>query len=153
MAVNPTRKLNVTLYDQSSELATMSANRATPDDLGEGLPTVLTAFLTAAAAIIDWDATDIKAVSANESRRVTNDVLGVGNREDKWLFNMQDATTLAPYSAEVPCRTGGIALVAGTDLLPEATVATFRTSAEALFLSPDGNVGNLLNVQLIGRRS
>lgn len=152
MAVNPTYKLTTTLYDQSGELASMSANRASADSLAT-VPTVLTDWITAATAIIDWGAGDIRNISQNATRRVSNDLLGVGNREDKWLFHFQDATTLAPYKVEVPCRTGGIATTPGTDFLPEATVATFRTESEALFLSPDGNAGNLLYVELIGRNS
>ena len=153
MAVNPVTKLTVTAYDQSSELASFSANRAVADDLSAGLPIVLTDFLTACAPYIDIGAGDIKSVSANTTRRVSNDVQGVGNREDKWLLAFQDATTLVPYNQEVPMRAGGIATTPGTDLLPEAAVAAFRTQAEALFLSPDGNAGNLLYVFLIGRRS
>ncbi len=152
MAVNPSFKMTVTLYDQSSEIASMSANRASADSLAT-FPAVLQDFIDDAAAIIDWDETDVKSVSSNATRRVTNDLLGVGNREDKWLFQFQDATTLAPYNVEVPCRTGGVDTVSGTDFLPEAVVAVFRDSAEALFRSPDGNAGNLLTVQLIGRRS
>lgn len=153
MAVNPSYTLKTTLYDQSSELGSFQANRPAIDDLDESLPTVLTAFITAIAGIVDFGATDLHRVSANSTRRVTNDKDGVGNREDKWLFLMQDTVTLAPYSAEIPMRSGGIATVPGTDMLPEATVATFRTQAEALFYSPDGNAGNLLQVMLIGRRS
>jgi len=153
MAVNPTIKLTATMYDQSGELATLVANRDAIDDLSAGLPAELTAWITAVTAIVDFGAGDLKAVSANESRRVSNDLLGVGNREDKWLFHFQDATTLAPYKVEVPLRTGGIDTTPGTDFLPEATVATFRTASQALFFSPDGNAGNLLYVELVGRRS
>lgn len=153
MAVNPTNKTTVTMYDQSSELTSLVANRPATDDLSAGLPTALTDFITAVAPIVDFDAGDIKSVSSNASRRVSNDVQGVGNREDKWLMAFQDASTLAPYNVELPMRSGGIATEAGSDLLPETTVATFRASAEAWFYSPDGNAGNLLYVYLIGRRS
>lgn len=153
MAVNPSYTLTSTMYDQSSELASLRANVSAAVDLSAGLPAILTDFITAAAAIIDFDATDLKNVKSTASRRVTNDTDGVGNREDKWLFRFQDATTLAPYNVEVPLRTGGVALTPGTDKLPEAVVTTFRTEAQALFLSPDGNAGNLLEVILIGRRN
>lgn len=156
MATNPSVKLTVTLFDQSGEIGSFVANRDAPDDLDAGLPAELTAFITAisvTAPIVDFTAGDIKQVSANSSRRVSNDLLGVGNREDKWLLHFQDATTLAPYKAEIPMRTGGIATTPGTDFLPEASVALFRTSAQNLFFSPDGNAGNLLYVELIGRRS
>lgn len=152
MAVNPSFKMTVTLYDQSSEIASMSANRASADSLAT-FPTVLQDFITAISPVIAWDEADVKSISSNATRRVTNDLLGVGNREDKWLLQFQDVVTLAPYNAEVPCRAGSIATTPGTDFLPEVTVNTFRTEAEALFRSPDGNAGNLLTVQLIGRRS
>lgn len=153
MAVNPANKLTISMYDQSGEPTSFVANRATPDDLSAGLPTALTAFLTAVDPYVDFNATTITKVSANAGRRVSNDKIGTGNREDKWLFNFQDDTTLAPYSVEIPLRTGGQILVPGTDFLAEGSVDAFRTEAEALFLSPDGNAGSLLTVQLIGRRS
>lgn len=153
MASNPQDKMTVTMYDQSSEIGSFSANRPSPDDLGEGLPDVLTDFITAITAVVDFTAADIHRVTANSTRRVTNDKLGVGNREDKWLLNFQDTLTLVPYSVEIPMRSGDVDTVPGTDFLPEADVALFRDEAEALFYSNDGNPGNLLYVTLIGRRS
>lgn len=153
MALNPKETVKFSLYDQSSEVASFSANQPATLDLSSGLPTVVTAFITAVAPIVDFTATDLKSASSNQFLRISNDKQGVGNREDKWLLNFQDSVTLVPYDVELPCRTGGIATTPGTDFLPEATVATFRSAAEALFFSNDGNAGNLLTVTLIGRRS
>lgn len=153
MAVNPTVKTTVTMYDYSSELTSMVANRPAVDDLSAGLPVALTDLITALAPIVEFGAGDIKSASSAQTRRVSNDKLGVGKREQKWLFAFQDATTLVPYNVEIPLRDGAVDTTQGTDLLPEATVATFRTQAEAWFYSPDGNAGNLLYVYLIGRRN
>lgn len=153
MAVNPAIKTTVTMYDFSSELTAMVANRPAVDDLSAGLPLALTDLVTALAPIVEFGAGDIKNVNSGQSRRVSNDKLGVGKREQKWLFAFQDSVTLAPYNVEIPLRDGSVNTTAGTDLLPEATVATFRTQAEAWFYSPDGNAGNLLYVYLIGRRN
>lgn len=153
MAVNPTYKLISTMYDFSSELTSIVANRDAEDDLSAGLPADLTAFITAVAPYVDFTAGDLKSVSSNVSRRVSNDKLGVGHREQKWLLAFQDATTLAPYNVEIPLRKGSVTITPGTDLMLEADVAVFRASAEGLFYSPDGNAGNLLYVYLIGRRN
>jgi len=153
MAQNPTARLTATLYDQSSELASFTANRPAVDSLTAGIPAVMTDFITDIAPYVAFDEADLKAIKANATRRVTNDLLGIGNREDKWLLQFQDTVTLAPYNVEIPCRAGGIDTVPGTDYLPEADVALFRASAQSLFYSPDGNIGNLLYVVLVGRRS
>lgn len=153
MAVNPKETLQVRLYDQSSEVASFSANQPAQIDISAGLPLILTDFITAIGAIVAFDAADLKSASSNQFLRVSNDQQGVGNREDGWRLNFQDSVTLVPYEVVIPCRAGGIATTPGTDFLPEATVATFRTQAEALFFSNDGNSGNLLTVSLVGRRS
>lgn len=156
MATNPKETIKISLYDQSSESTSFSANQPAQIDISGGLPLIVTNFITAinaTAGIVDFSATDLKSATSNQFLRVSNDKQGVGNREDKWLLNMQDSVTLVPFDVEIPCRTGGVATVPGTDYLPEVTVALFRTEAEALFFSNDGNPANLLTVTLVGRRS
>ena len=153
MASNPTPKTTVTMYDFSSEIASFSANRPTPDDLSSGTPTVVSDFITALAPIVEFGLSDVKSIRANSNLKISNDKQGVGKREQTWVLHFQDATTLNAYQATIPIRDGSVDTDPGTDILPESVTALIRPSAEALFYSPDLNAGNLLYIQLQGRRS
>jgi len=83
---------------------------------------------------------------------------GTGNREDKWLVEYHDLTTLKKYSFTLPCRrpTDGtvIKLIPGTDYLdPTLTVWTDLETAMGggNVLSPEGGHVSLDAIRLVGR--
>lgn len=157
MAVNPAYGITVSLRDQSDEPTRFTANTPAFVDVDAGTPTILTDFLAAlqtangGSPIVSWDTTEVLRVNATGTRKLASNVSFAGNREDKLLFVMEDNTTLSPYSVAIPGRIGGLATSPGTDSLPPAIVTAMKPTAEALFASPDGNVGTLRDIILVGR--
>lgn len=156
MAVNPTYKLVATTKDISGELTKLVANQ--PDFLviDAIVPAILTSFLTAFATYTDMLATNLISVTSNGARRVNGGLqYGIGQRETKWVFFFTDNVTGAPYDVAVPLAKSGGSVSPGTDFLPSTLWAgnAIETTAEALFYSPDGNLGTLVAIKFEGRNN
>ena len=74
--------------------------------------------------------------------------------ELKWLVFYSDDVTGKVYRREIPTPDLSL-LVAGTDLLNLASGAgaTWKTAAEALWVSPDGNAITIMKAQVVGRNN
>jgi len=74
--------------------------------------------------------------------------------ELKWLVFYSDDVTSKVYRREIPTPDLTL-LVAGTDLMNIASGAglTWKTAAEALWVSPDDNPVTVFKVQLVGRNN
>lgn len=159
MAVNPSYGITLSLQDQSDEQTRFTANTPAFVDVSAGVPTILDDFISALQTanggnpLVSWDDTHVLRVNSSGNRKVASNVRFPGNREDKLLFLMEDNTTLAPYGVTVPGRIGGLATSPGSDSLPPAVVTAMSATANALFASPDGNVGTLRDIVLVGRSS
>lgn len=140
-------------FDQSSEPTGFSvyvASGALPD-LSGAIPANITALVSALdTELVDWTAVQYKP---SQPRRLSTATTGEGNREDKVELQYSDTVTFKRYTVEVPCRKGGLATEAGSDLIPAATWAATKTAFEALAKSPAGNPVELNAVRLIGRSS
>lgn len=151
MARNPDNKLSFNTVDQSGEPSGFTIHIASGAVDLSTTPAGATAILTALDdELVDWTPVNL---TATIPKRLGTATVGEGNREDKVELQYTDNVTLKPYTAEVPCRKGGLATETGSDLIPSATWTATKTAFEAYAKSPDGNAVTLQAVRLIGRSS
>jgi hypothetical protein len=117
------------------------------------------------ADIVDF-ATALQAVILGSTLKATKSVHTIAqqgsaappanvnaNRQNKWLFRVQDNTTGQIYTHEIGTADNADLPSPTTDFLDlSAGVGlALKTEWDALYQSPDGNAGTLLSVQQINR--
>lgn len=152
MATNPQFLVKANTRDRSGEKTALQANQPAALDVSV-FPVIVSDFLTAFAAYTELIAGNITTLTSNAVRRENSGLrFGVGHREVKWKLHFTDTVNGNAYSATIPLATNLDAISEGTDFLPNSAwvaPSPIEAAAEALFYSPDGNVGNLVAIELV----
>lgn len=148
MAVNPDFTFEYTMLDLSGEKSTVTVHS---DQTIVDYATKITALKTA----IDTISLCTGAAFTQATKTViTNSRIGAGQREDKYLVEYQDNTSLAKGSFSIPGRDDATySTVPGTDYydLTETDMAALVTAIQAVVRSPDNHAVTVTGIKAVGR--
>lgn len=149
MARNPDTRLNVQFLDASGEKSSTTVHTA--DFTDPDYATEKAAFVTAIRALSDCT---YKGETRSLTYIDTPDLVGTGQREDKYLVTYVDAVTNAVYTVTVPGRRNDIDPIPGTDFYDYENIEflmTFALTFEAFVRSPQGNAVQFQSIRVVGR--